>query len=198
MDDEKVVARFLETGDRAMFGILVERYQDRIFRLVASVLGPYSSADAEEVCQEVFLRLYRKIRQFTGQAGFGTWLYRIGYNLAIDWKRRARFKLPHVPIEEIPSLAASSSNPLEDVLTKETKDLVAMAMEDLPDLYRTALYLFYWQERPVEEIAELLGIPEGTVKSQLFRARNLLKDKLSRITGTVGKAGSPSSTGRRS
>jgi RNA polymerase sigma-70 factor, ECF subfamily len=192
MDDEKVVARFLETGDRAIFGILVERYQDRIFHLVASVLGPYSGADAEEVCQEVFLRLYRKIRQFTGQAGFGTWLYRIAYNLAIDWKRRARFKLPHVPIEEIPSLAASSSDPLEDVLTKETKDLVATAMEDLPDLYRTALYLFYWQERPVEEIAELLGIPEGTVKSQLFRARNLLKAKLSRVADAKGKAGSPS------
>jgi len=191
MDDEKVVARFLETGDRAMFGILVERYQDRVFRLVASVLGPYSGADAEEVCQEVFLRLYRKIRQFTGQAGFGTWLYRIAYNLAIDWKRRARFKLPHVSVEEIRSLAASS-DPLEDVLAKETKDLVALAMEDLPDLYRTALYMFYWQERPVEEIAELLGIPEGTVKSQLFRARNLLKAKLSRTTRRMGKAGRPS------
>ncbi len=171
-----------------MFGVLVERYQDRIFRLVASVLGPYSGADAEEVCQEVFLRLYRKIRQFTGQAGFGTWLYRIAYNLAIDWRRRVRFKLPHVSVEEIQSLAASSSDPLEDVLTKEVKNLVAMAMEDLPDLYRTALYMFYWQERPVEEIAELLGIPEGTVKSQLFRARNLLKTKVSRITGRVGKA----------
>jgi len=197
MDDEKVVARFLETGDRAMFGVLIERYQDRVFRLVASVLGPYSGADAEEVCQEVFLRLYRKIRQFTGQAGFGTWLYRIAYNLAIDWKRHARFKLPHVPIEEIRSLAASSSDPLEDVLAKETKDLVAMAMEDLPDLYRTALYLFYWQERPIEEVAELLGVSEGTVKSQLFRARNLLKGRLRRVTGAMRKVGRPSWTGRR-
>jgi RNA polymerase sigma-70 factor (ECF subfamily) len=191
MDDEKVVARFLETGDRAMFGVLVERYQDRVFRLVASVLGPYSGADAEEVSQEVFLRLYRKIRQFTGQAGFGTWLYRIAYNLAIDWRRRARFRLPHVSIEEIRGLA-SSSDPLEDVLTKETKDLVVLAMEDLPDLYRTTLYMHYWLERPVEEIAELMGIPEGTVKSQLFRARKLLKDKLGRILGKTEKDGRPS------
>jgi len=191
MDDEKVVARFLETGDRAMFGVLVERYQDRVFRLVASVLGPYSGSDAEEVCQEVFLRLYQKIRQFTGQAGFGTWLYRIAYNLAIDWRRRARFRLPHVSVEEIRGLA-SSSDPLEDVLTKETKDLVALAMEDLPDLYRTTLYMHYWLERPVEEIAELMGIPEGTVKSQLFRARKLLKDKLGRILGKTEKDGRPS------
>lgn len=191
MDDEKVVARFLETGDRAMFGILVERYQDRVFRVVASVLGPYSGADAEEVCQEVFLRLYRKIRQFTGQAGFGTWLYRIAYNLAIDWRRRARFRLPHVSVEEIRGLAASS-DPLEDVLTKETKGLVALAMEDLPDLYRTALYMHYWLDRSIEEIAELMGIPEGTVKSQLFRARNLLKDRLGRIFGKTEKDGRPS------
>jgi len=191
MDDEKVVARFLETGDRAMFGVLVERYQDRVFRLVASVLGPYSGSDAEEVCQEVFLRLYQKIRQFTGQAGFGTWLYRIAYNLAIDWRRRARFRLPHVSVEEIHGLA-SSSDPLEDVLIKETKDLVALAMEDLPDLYRTALYMHYWLERPVEEIAELIGIPIGTVKSQLFRARNILKDKLGRILGKTEKDGRPS------
>jgi len=191
MDDEKFVARFLETGDRAMFAVLVERYQDRVFRLVASVLGPYSGADAEEVSQEVFLRLYRKIRQFTGQAGFGTWLYRIAYNLAIDWRRRARFRLPHVSVEEIPALA-SSSDPLEDVMTKETKDLVALAMEDLPDLYRTTLYMHYWLERPVEEIAELMGIPEGTVKSQLFRARKLLKDKLGRILGKTEKDGRPS------
>jgi RNA polymerase sigma-70 factor (ECF subfamily) len=159
--------------------------------LVASVLGPYSGADAEEVSQEVFLRLYRKIRQFTGQAGFGTWLYRIAYNLAIDWRRRARFRLPHVSVEEIRGLA-SSSDPLEDVLTKETKDLVALAMEDLPDLYRTTLYMHYWLERPVEEIAELMGIPEGTVKSQLFRARKLLKDKLGRILGKTEKDGRPS------
>ena len=191
MDDEKFVARFLETGDRAMFAVLVERYQNRVFRLVASVLGPYSGADAEEVSQEVFLRLYRKIRQFTGQAGFGTWLYRIAYNLAIDWRRRARFRLPHVSVEEISGLA-SSSDPLEDVMTKETKDLVALAMEDLPDLYRTTLYMHYWLERPVEEIAELMGIPEGTVKSQLFRARKLLKDKLGRILGKTEKDGRPS------
>jgi RNA polymerase sigma-70 factor (ECF subfamily) len=191
MDDEKVIARFLETGDRATFGLLVERYQDRVFRLVASVLGPYAGVDAEEVCQEVFLRLYRKIHQFTGQAGFGTWLYRIAYNLAIDWRRRARFRLPHVSIEEIRGLAASS-DPLEDVLTKEKKDVVALAMEDLPDLYRTALYMHYWLERPVEEIAELMGIPEGTVKSQLFRARNLLKDRLARVLGKTEKDGMPS------
>jgi RNA polymerase sigma-70 factor (ECF subfamily) len=179
MDDEKLIVRFLETGDRAMFAALVERYQDRVFRLVVSVLGPGSTPDAEEVCQEVFLRVYRKVGQFTGQAAFGTWLYRIAYNLAIDWRRRARFRLPHVSVDEVRSLAGAS-DPLGDVLTKEKKELVARALEGLPDLYRSVVHMHYWLDRPVGEIAELLNIPEGTVKSYLFRARNVLKARLGR------------------
>lgn len=184
MDDEKIVARFLETGDRAMFGILIERYQDRVFRLAASVLGPDFGPDAEEVCQEVFIRAFRKIRQFAGEAGFGTWLFRIAYNLAIDWRRRARFRLPHVSVEGIPGLAAFS-NPLDDVLAKEQKALVGLALESLPDLYRSILYMHYWLEQPVDEIGRLLNIPEGTVKSYLFRARNMLKDRLGRLFGKI-------------
>ena len=186
MEDEKLIARFLETGDRAMFAALVERYQDRVFRLVLSILGPGSAADAEEVCQEVFLRVFRKAGQFTGRAAFGTWLYRIAYNLAIDWRRRARFRLPHVPVEEVPGLAASS-DPLGDVLTQERKEQVARALAGLPDLYRSVLHMHYWLDRPVGEIAELLGVPEGTVKSYLFRARNALKAALGRSFG--GPAG---------
>jgi len=184
MDDEKIIARFLETGDGAMFAALVERYQDRVFRLVVSVLGPGSAADAEEACQEVFLRVYRKARQFTGEAAFGTWLYRIAYNLAIDWRRRARFRLPHVSIDEVPGLAGAS-DPLGDVLTKEKKEQVARALEGLPDLYRSVVYMHYWLDRPVGEIAELLNIPEGTVKSYLFRARSVLRAGLGRSFGNA-------------
>jgi RNA polymerase sigma-70 factor (ECF subfamily) len=184
MDDEKVIARFLETGDRAMFGVLVGRYQDRVFRLVVSVLGPHFAADAEDVCQEVFIKVYGKIRLFTGQAAFGTWLYRIAYNLAVDWKRRARFRLPHVSVEEVENLAASS-DPVEDVLTKEQKDFVARALDNLPDLYRSAIYMYYWLELPIEEIGQLLNMPENTVKSHLFRGRNLLKAGLDRMFGSL-------------
>lgn len=190
MDDALVIARFRETGDRVMFAVLVERYQNRVFRLVASILGPYSDADAEEVCQEVFLRIYRKIDQFTGEAAFGTWLYRIAYNLALDRRRKARFRLPHVSMEDVGDLAGPA-NPLDDLLSRERRDQIAAAMERLPDLYRSALYMHYWTELSVEEIAAMLGVPEGTVKSYLFRARRLLKNVLAGA-GERARAGRPS------
>jgi RNA polymerase sigma-70 factor (ECF subfamily) len=177
MDDANVIARFRKTGDRAMFAVLVERYQDRVFRLAASILGPYSEADAEEVAQEVFLRVYRKLDQYTGEAAFGTWLYRIAYNLALDRRRTARFRIPHVSLETIGE-SAGPSDPPGEIIARERQRRVAKAMEKLPDLYRSSLYMHYWMGMSIEEIADSLGAPEGTVKSYLFRARRMLKGAL--------------------
>jgi RNA polymerase sigma-70 factor (ECF subfamily) len=175
MDDAAVIARFRETGDRAMFGVLVERYQHRVHRLVAGVLGPGTDADAEEVCQEVFLRVYRKLDLFTGEASFGTWLYRVAYNLALDERRRAKFRPTRIPLENVAEAAGPAKDPLAEILSGERRDRIAAAMNRLPDVYRTALHMHYWLELSIAEIALSLSVPEGTVKSYLFRARRLLK-----------------------
>ncbi len=161
-----------------MFGVLVERYQHRVHRLVAGVLGPNSDADAEEVCQDVFLRVYRKLDLFTGEASFGTWLYRVAYNLALDERRKARSRPLCVSPVGIVEAADPAGGPLAEILSRERRDRIAVAMGRLPDLYRTAVHMHYWLEMSVEEIAESLSVPEGTVKSYLFRARRLLKRTL--------------------
>lgn len=188
MEDDELVSRFLETGDRAAFAVLVERYRDRVFRLAASVLGPYAHQDAEEVSQEVFIRAYGGLRRFKGQARFSTWLYRVTYNLAIERKRRERRHALQV-VAEAPSFSDGPQQPLDGLISKEKKTLVAAAIEGLPELYRTIVYMHYWLEQPVEEVACVLRLPEGTVKSYLFRARRLLRSKLEKVVGPEADGG---------
>src|ERR1041385_2092112 len=97
MSDRELIDDFLQSGNSESFRTLVERYQDRVFRLVASVLGPAHSKDAEDVAQETFLQVYRQLKSFRGEAQFGTWLYRIAYRRALDHRDLARIRFPHVP-----------------------------------------------------------------------------------------------------
>ncbi|RFT15483.1 MAG: RNA polymerase sigma factor RpoE [Candidatus Saccharicenans subterraneus] len=187
MEDEKLVAWFLETGDQAAFSQIVERYQKKVFRLVCSVLGPFSEASAEEVCQEVFLKLYRKMKLFSSRSNFSTWLYRLAYNTALDWRRqnRIRISLTSSYNDKQDDQADYSGDPLNTLLDEERRILVLQAIEELPEIYRTITYLHYWLDTPLEEVAGQLGLPEGTVKSYLFRSREILRKLLEKkLTGT--------------
>lgn len=193
MEDEKLVGWFLETGDQAAFSQLVERYQKKVFRLVCSVLGPFSEASAEEVCQEVFLKLYRKIKLFSSRSNFSTWLYRLAYNTALDWRRqnKIRISLTSSYDDKQDARADYSGDPLNTLLDEERRILVLRAIEELPEIYRTITYLHYWLDTPLEEVASQLGFPEGTVKSYLFRSRQILRKmiekRLGRSTSFEGK-----------
>lgn len=173
MDDEALAAGYLASREERLFRELVERYQTKVFRLVASVLGPFRDADAEEVTQDVFLRVHEKLGQFRGASKFGTWLYRLAYNVAVNRSKVARLRLPHVAVDVLHGLAAHD-DPRRIVLDEERDARVAAALEALPEIYRTVVYLHYWNDASVDEIAELLGAPSGTIKSYLFRARERL------------------------
>jgi RNA polymerase sigma-70 factor (ECF subfamily) len=169
MNGEDAAARFLTTRSDADFRALVEAWQQRVFRLVASVLGPYREADAEDITQEVFLQVYRKAGQLRDAASFAPWLFQTARHRAIDSRRRARFRLPHLAAHDA---AGASEDP------PERRIAVAQAIETLPETYRTLLYLYYWQRAPVAEIAGLTGLPPGTVKSYLARARDRVRAQL--------------------
>lgn len=170
MSDEEIVRRYVAERDPADFRELVERHAPRVLHLVASVLGPYRQGDIEETVQDVFVRVHQKIDGYQHGAAFATWLYRVAYNLAIDRAKLARLRLPHLDIDALHVLA-SASDPQREAIAGERAALLAEAVEGLPDLYRSVIYLHYWQETPVDEIAALLGAPPNTVKSYLFRAR---------------------------
>ncbi len=143
--------------------------------LVASVLGPHGDLDAQEVAQEVFVRVHEKLETFRGEARFGTWLYRLAYNRALEHRRRARIRLPHVSWDQLEDAAPSSRCDL--ARDQERHELVERLVEDLPGVYRTVIHMHYWLECPVGEIAETLGVPSGTVKSYLSRARQRLRER---------------------
>lgn len=152
------------------FRQLVERHQASVLRLVSSILGPFRDIDAEDVAQEVFLRAHDKLGQFRGDAKFSTWLYRIAYSVALNRRKLARIRMPHVAIDVLAN-AATQDSPHDAAIATERAARVAAAIELLPDLYRTVIYLHYWQESSVDEIAALIGAPPNTVKSYLFRGR---------------------------
>jgi RNA polymerase sigma-70 factor (ECF subfamily) len=186
VEDASAVAEYLRTRDAELFRMLVERHQARVFRLVAGLLGPHADTDAEEVTQEVFLRAHERLASFRGEARFSSWLYRLAYNYTLQHRRRARMRLPHCGGEELAE-RSSGDGPHEAAAAREREILIGRLLEELPDLYRTVVYLHYWLDTSVEEIAELVAVPQGTVKSYLSRARARLRER-ARALGIEGVA----------
>jgi RNA polymerase sigma-70 factor (ECF subfamily) len=172
--DERLVARCRDEGDERAFAELVSRYRDRVFRLAVSILGQGFAGEAEEVAQEVFLRVHRGLASFRGDAQFSSWLYRIAFNQAVNLKARVRYRAPHVGDEALQEMPAPGASPLDRLHAARRNSVLWSCMEELPEVYQSALRLHYWMGESVAEIADLIGVPENTVKSYLHRARRLL------------------------
>jgi RNA polymerase sigma-70 factor, ECF subfamily len=149
------------------FELIVEEYQQRAFRLVCAILGPgRADYEADDVLQDVFLKVYENLSQFRGESALGTWIYSVARNKALDRRRLARNRWEHV--EMTPERASAESDVQRQLEMAE-------AIERLPETYRTILHLYYWQQASLAEISEVTGIKEGTIKSYLARARQNLE-----------------------
>jgi RNA polymerase sigma-70 factor (ECF subfamily) len=179
-DDASLVRDLQRTGDDELFRILVQRHKRRVFRVAAAVLGPGREAEAEDLTQEAFLLAFRKLGSFRGDSTFSTWLLRVTRNLAIDRRRRADLRKPHVSEDELAKLPAvgAGASPEEAAAAGEQRERLLRQLALLPEPQRTAVYLHYWLESPVAEMAELLELKPETVKSHLHRARQRLAGAL--------------------
>lgn len=158
-------------GDQAAFGALVERYQNAVYNLAYRMLG--SPEEAEDAAQEIFVRIYRQLARYDPGRKFSTWVLTIATNYCIDQLRRRRMQF--VPLENIiPWARARETGPEGEALDREARDEVQRLLRDLPEKYRAVLVLRYWQDLSCAEIADVLKLPEGTVKTQLHRARKAL------------------------
>lgn len=176
--DEVLVKQYCQKGDERAFEVLVKKYQDRVFRLAAAMLGPAFVPEAEDVAQEVFVRVHLSLGRFRGDARFSTWLYRIAYNLAINAKVRTKSRLVRSSSDILAALPYGDAGPTHSLDEVQRRAVVEECIGKLPVVYQTALRLHYWQGESVAESAQMLGVPENTLKSYLHRARNILARSL--------------------
>jgi len=181
--DEELVAR-ATAGDLEAFNQLVTRWERPIYALAYRTLG--REEDARDVVQEAFLRAYRGLRGFKGQAKFSSWLYRITLNLCRDWMRRER-RAPVVQVPEgtdpvdLADMHAAPTESVEDLVARrEMSAAVARAMAELPEEQRTAIMLKEYQGLTFQEIADLLDCPLSTVKTRLYQGLSVLRRRLER------------------
>ena len=165
--------------DDAAFAELVKRYRNPVFRLAVSILGQEFVPEAEDVSQDVMLRVHHALGTFRGDAKFGSWIYRITFNQALNVKARMRYRAPHVGEEALAASASPDRGADDRLQDQQRKQAVRECVNELPDVYQSALRLHYWMGASVNEIAALLDAPENTVKSYLHRARKLLHARLS-------------------
>lgn len=169
--------RKLQRGETDAFETLIRRHQKTIFNLVYRMLGDYD--EAAEISQEAFLSAYRAIGNFRGEANFSTWLYRIALNHATTRRKSLNtHQQRSVPIENTEPASDPHPGPAESMEKKEIRQHVQQALNRLDPEDAAVILLRDLQDVPYEEVARVLEIPIGTVKSRLHRARQALKSEL--------------------
>lgn len=182
MEDREVIEQVLG-GDNDAFGLLVEKYQTKVYNLALRMCG--NEDDAFDLSQESFLRAWRSLGSFQFEASFSTWLFRLSSNICLDFlrakKRRATVSLTMVSDEDEETqldLPDAGPTPEEAALAADDRRLLAEALNSLPADFRQIITLRAIDDLSYTQIAEILGIQEGTVKSRLSRARTALRNKL--------------------
>lgn len=183
-ESDQLLVERVQAGDRRAFDILVSKYQRRLMRLVSRLI--HDPAEVEDVVQETFIKAYRALRHFRGDAAFYTWLYRIGINTAKNTLLTQGRRTPasgDTSAELAESFEDGSklrdNNTPESVLaSKQIAATVNAAMELLPIELRTAIVLREIEGLSYEEISEIMACPIGTVRSRIFRAREVIAEKL--------------------
>jgi RNA polymerase sigma-70 factor (ECF subfamily) len=182
-EDFELLAKF-KKGDQQAFELLVRKYKTTVFNTIYSIMG--NAQEADDIAQEVFLKVYTKADSFKGESSFSTWLYRVTVNRCIDELRRRKNKIISYETEfnqeeklKLKDVLASRENDITEKLRqKELQDIIQKAMNSLPEKYRIILTLKEIEGLSYKEISQIMKISLAKVKIWLFRARQKLKGKL--------------------
>lgn len=188
---DEVLARAASHGDRTAFATLVERHSGRVYRTLYQIVG--HDQDAQDLAQEVFLRLYRSLDLYRGDAAFTTWLHRLTVNMALDWLRARKRRPLQVPLEppagetEAPvrELRADGPTPEEVAVQEERREDLRQAIMNLGPDYREVVMLYHFQHLSYQQIADRLGVPARTVETRLYRAKRQLREALTEREGEL-------------
>jgi len=171
-EDGRLVAR-VRDGDIDALGVLYERYKSRVYRTAIAIT--HDERMAEDILQEVFLRVNRYADSFDQTQPFEPWIYRITVNLSYSWTNKAK-RWVNIFQDALERLKAPSRRDPERVTeSREESAILRRAIEGLPDSHRVVVILYYLEDLSVSEVAYALGVPEGTIKSRLYYAREKLR-----------------------
>ena len=179
MTDEQRLIHSVKSGDPIAFQHLVERYKDYVFTLALRILK--SREEAEEVSQDVFIKVYRTIKSFKAQSKFTTWLYTITYRASIDQARKKNIAIRSLEDDNsfLQIADQASSNPEEALQKEDLRGHLLNAIQNLPPQDASVITLFYLNEKSVKEIAEITNLSVTNVKTKLHRTREYLRKILS-------------------
>ena len=196
-DSDAIAVERTLAGDRDAFRVLVERHSPNVFRLAYRMTG--NQYDAEEVVQEAFLRAYQKLSQFAARANFGTWVYRIAANYAIDRMRQRKSEDANrepapranddgIEVDAMSFVPDSAPNPERLAQSEQLAEHMRRALEQLTPAERTAFVMRHWGGSGIEEIAEALKSSTSAAKNTIFRSVQKLRRALEPFVGPRGQA----------
>jgi len=179
MSDEELVKKAIE-GDEKAFMVLVRRYETAIFRLAMALLG--HREDAEDATQDTFVLAFRRLQTLRDESSFPLWLRKLAIRICLRYRRRRiveqNFVEPLSDERESEILFRTDLDPKSEVEKSELRELVRRAVSELPEPFQVVIVLYHMDGLSYDEIAKVLGVPIGTVRSRLARAREMLRTKL--------------------
>ena len=182
MDDQEILTLIREGSQESGFQSLVDAYKTMVYNIIYQMVNNPSLA--EDLSQETFLRVWRGLPHFRAQAKLSTWIYRIAMNVTYSELKLKKHRVAKLSIdgnpqtEEVPTLVDDSMSPEEQLEREEASKRVRQALTRLPDRYRMALNLYYFVGKSYEEVAEVMEIPLGTVKTYIHRGKGQLAEIL--------------------
>lgn len=185
MNEEEIVKQ-LKSGNYSNYDKIVDSYKNRVFGMAYKFTGDYD--ESQDLAQEVFLKIYRQIKNFREESKLSTWIYRISVNTCLDWKKKKE-KIKSINFsnmvneenkDQIIDIKDESLSPDRIILQDEDQKQVHKLIYELSDKYKTVLIMYHFNEMSYQDISKALNIPERTVETRLYRARRMLKDKISK------------------
>ena len=190
--DYRLVRRALDQGDQKAYAELLQRYRESVYFTLMKMCN--NKDDAEDLTIEAFGRAFKKLDQYSPDFAFSTWLFKIASNNAIDFLRRKKQKFTvsidnksddYEGQDHSQNIKSGTADPEETFIRKQKNSHLRILVDNLKPKYREMIELFYYQELSHEEISQRLNLPIGTIKAQLFRARDLLYNALKNGEGNA-------------